>query len=174
MTKTLNDSAAPSTSLPPLPPVRRRWLPPLWLFVAAGLVFLLCYPAVLIGRSMMMAVYLREADDAYNAGDLNGAADYFSSAMGLSSANEEPYSKRWQIALQTGDLESALGDFASAVDDHPSASLPYCYRGQAYRELELYEQAIPDYEACINNTPNNVWRSLAPSALQNVKKKLGE
>lgn len=174
MTKILNDRAAPSTSLPPLPPVRRRRLPPFWLLGAACVVFLLCYPTLLIGRGVLMAIYLRQADDAYNAGDLPAAAGYFNNAMGLSSENEEPYSKRWQIARQTGDLEAALHDFDEAVAAHSSASLPYCYRGQAYRELERFEQAIPDYERCIDNGPNNVWRSLAPSALQNIKKQLGK
>jgi tetratricopeptide (TPR) repeat protein len=161
--------------LPPMPPVRNgvlRRVKLMPLLVAAVVVVMLCYPASLIGRSIVGATYLKQGTRAMEQGRWDEAQDNFNTAMDWSLTNETAFDKRWGLALQTGDIETAISDFSGVVAVHPDRYMGYCYRADAYRELKQEKEALQDYRACLSHSPSDVWRQVAERSIETLSKRV--
>ena len=167
----MNTHTERTRSLPPLPPMRNRWLRRIKLgplLVLALFAVFLCYPASLVMRGFVSSAYMKQGEDALMGGRWNEARQNYNAAMDWSLENETPFDQRWNVALQSGDIEAAVTDFSAVIAAHPDRPMGYCYRADAYRELDRNDEALRDYRACLAHNPGHIWQQVAQNAIRTL------
>ena len=158
--------------LPPLPPVRRRWMIP-WteIIIVAILVGVLGFPTYYFGRAIIASAHIKEGSLALERQQYDLARDKYFAAMGLTGENEDPYQQRLQIARETGNFQFAITDYSAIIRDHPDRYLPYCYRAETFRALEEDSKALADYRACLEHKPDRIWESGAENSIRVLERR---
>ncbi len=167
----VTNAEKPRSSLPPLPPVRRRiHLNIGWLLVAAVIGALLCYPAYMLASALVGSSYLKQGTESVQAGRYDEARDQLNSAMQWSDSSSDAYAARYDLALRSGKLELAINDYSAIIADHPSRYLPYCYRAEVYRRLDKPDLAFKDYHSCLDREPDHIWQMSAQNSLRTLER----
>jgi Flp pilus assembly protein TadD len=103
-----------------------------------------------------------QGNQAFQAGDVQGAIKFFSQAIDLDPDNHVYYSNRAAAYMKADSKSKALHDAEKCVELAPTWSKGYSRLGAAQQSLKRFDAATDNFKKCIELEPNNksYWVSL--------------
>jgi hypothetical protein len=97
--------------------------------------------------------FLNRGNARSDTGDMDGAIDDYSKAIGLDSRKAEAYNNRGMILAMRSNFEEAEMDFSKALSIFPDYATAFNNRGNVRRSLGNLSGALDDYSKAIMNKP---------------------
>ena len=103
-----------------------------------------------------------QGNQAFQAGDIQTAINFFTQAIDLDPDNHVYYSNRAAAYMKADSKSKALHDAEKCVELAPSWSKGYCRLGAAQQSLKRFDAAMDNFKKGIELEPNNKahWASL--------------
>lgn len=105
---------------------------------------------------MSLAEYRDKGNKALQAGDFDGAIEFFTKTIELDSSNHINFSNRACAYLGRNEPLKALDDADMCIDINPSFAKGYSRKGAAYLMMKQYNSAIETYEEGLKHIPTNI------------------
>jgi serine/threonine protein kinase len=100
------------------------------------------------------AAFVRDGDDAYDAGLYAEAVEAYSEALLLDPASAVAANNRGNAYYKLGHHDAAIEDYSRAVRLGPDEPRAYFNRGNAYYAAGQYDEAIGDFTAAVRLDPD--------------------
>ena len=103
-----------------------------------------------------------KGNQAFQAGDVQGAISFFTQAIDLDPDNHVFYSNRAAAYMKADSKSKALHDAEKCVEMAPEWAKGYSRLAAAQQSLKRYDAAIENFKKCIEFEPNNksYWSSM--------------
>ena len=97
--------------------------------------------------------YASLAAQAAQAGDYQGAIDWYGVAVMKNSGNPDWFNNRGNAKYELNDYKGAIADYDRAIEINPQYASAYINRGSTKDELNDYKGAIADYDRVLEINP---------------------
>ncbi|MEW6219271.1 MAG: response regulator [Thermodesulfobacteriota bacterium] len=108
-----------------------------------------------------LMVYLRQARDLEEAGEIDGAIEAMDKAAALSSQTSRPWRELGRLHLKKGDVKSAVHYFEQATDINRLDVTSYHYLGQLYYNMGNLERATLNFARAMEISPRHADRAVS-------------
>jgi tetratricopeptide (TPR) repeat protein len=112
--------------------------------------------SVSISKEITPTVYVEQAYQFLQQGDVKKAIAEFDRAIRIHSNNVYLYTERANFRRKSlGDSQGALEDYTQAIDLHPDNALLYLWRSQIYYQIGDNFKAMVDHNAAMRLAPED-------------------